>query len=286
MRCPYPILVKNNFGQVREVPCGQCSACRLNKAREWSCRIMNETVYHKNSVFLTLTYNDDSLPENGSISKRELQLFLKRFRKSLPSLIRYFASGEYGDKSKRPHYHLIVFGVGVDDEVFNNKRYVKSAHGYQCELDSWPYGMVFVGDVTYDSACYVAKYTLKKVRGKGAEEHYANLGIEPEFSLMSTHPGIGTQYMRDNRNRLCRRKCLIGKNGVKYGLPRYYKDKLFPAVERNLTGSKHVRDELERLKERAIAIGKNIFDLACEDKRARADVMNSLIRLKKNRYEN
>ena len=249
MRCPYPILVKNKYGQVRSIPCGQCKSCRLNKAREWSIRIMNEVQYHKNNCFLTLTYDDDNLPSSGSLCKSALQLFLKRLRKSLDFPIRYYASGEYGDESYRPHYHLIIFGLAPDDKIFKNRHYDRKAKGYRCNMSEWSFGMCFVGDVTYDSACYVAKYTMKKVKGKGAKEYYENLGIEPEFSVMSLKPGIGSEYVRDNYNRLKKREYVVGKNGVKYALPRFYKDRIcrnLVDVEKRIL--EREKEELEKAK--------------------------------------
>ncbi len=244
MICPFQILRKNKFGQLRWTPCGQCKACRLNKAKEWSIRIMNETHYHESNCFLTITYDDEHLPSSGSISKRALKLFIMRVRKALAAPFRYYASGEYGEKSNRPHYHLILFGVGSDNLIFRNKHYIPKKGGFWCEMNEWPNGQCFVGEVSEDSACYVAKYTMKKLTGKTGKEHYAELGIEPEFALMSLKPGIGAQYIKDNRNKLRRREYVVGKNGVHYGLPRYYKDKLFAGDGR------HKIDVIKRIKEK------------------------------------
>lgn len=282
MRCPMPILIKNKYGQVRNVPCGQCKACRLNKAREWSIRIMNEVLYHKNNCFLTLTYDDDNLPSSNSLSKTSLRLFLKRLRKNLDFPIRYYASGEYGDESKRPHYHLIVFGLSPEDDIFKNKHYDRKSGGYRCEMSEWRYGMCFVGDVTYDSACYVAKYTMKKVKGKNAKQHYEDLGIEPEFSIMSLKPGIGAEYLRDNCNRLKKREYVVGKNGVKYGLPRYYKDRIcrnLAEVEKRIR--KRDAEELEKAK----SCNKELWRYREEILQTAFDIVNSFLELKGKKNE-
>lgn len=212
---------------VRTVPCGNCIACRLNHSRMWSLRIMHEASTWENNIFLTLTYDEEHLPVDKSIHKEEIQLFMKRLRKALaPRVIRFFASGEYGSKYSRPHYHLILFNVSKDDSVFKGLRYSPKHQGYDGQCSVWNKGRVSVDPVNINTANYVAKYCLKKVKGKGAKQHYADLGIEPEFCLMSRDPGIGLVYMLDNAGKFVYDK-FIKVSGVKYPLPRYYEDKLF-----------------------------------------------------------
>lgn len=269
MMCPYPMLIKNKYGYIRRVDCGKCIACRLNKAREWSVRIMNELVYHKDACFLTLTYDDDHLPEDYSISKREFQRWMKRFRRDINKCVRFFASGEYGDKGHRwinPHYHVILFGVSPVDDIFQNLQICKD--GYECFLSSWPFGHCFTGDVTYDSACYVAKYTAKKLLANDGkvplnDEFYTSRGLEPPFLLMSRRPGIGAKYVRDNKNRLQRRGYIFGKDGKKCGLPRFYKSKVYSDYHTLATES-YVRDNLNELRERSGRVGKSIRVLSEE----------------------
>lgn len=259
MKCPYPILVKTKFGTIRQVRCGQCTACRLNKASEWSLRIMNETLYHEDSCFLTLTYDDEHIPEYGSLRKKDLQKFLKRFRKRYEKSIRYYASGEYGELTHRPHYHLILFGVSPLDEIFKNKRYDRKHDGWHCELDTWNKGLCFTADVTYDDAAYVAKYTMKKITGKKGKQYYKERCIEPEFSLMSLKPGIGAQYMRDNKNKLRRRGFVIGKNGQKCPIPRYYWDRITGPFYREYEARQKAKDVDAKIVEKAKASGKDYF---------------------------
>lgn len=119
VKCVKPRVIKCADGQHRTVPCGQCIACRLNKVRDWTLRIMHEAKFYKDNVFLTITYSPENLPADGSIHKEDLQLFLKRLRKALgEEKIRYFACGEYGEKYSRPHYHLIIFGIGQNHPIF------------------------------------------------------------------------------------------------------------------------------------------------------------------------
>ena len=98
------------------VGCGQCLPCRINKRREWTFRLELEASLHEHNSFVTLTYADQFLPEDGSVNPRHTQLWLKRLRKVLdPRKVRFFLCGEYGDQTFRPHYHACLFGVGLDD---------------------------------------------------------------------------------------------------------------------------------------------------------------------------
>ena len=136
MQCINPVRITKGLDVTRFpdgllVGCGKCVMCRIAKRREWTLRLIHESVYWEDSVFLTLTYSDDYLPKNGSLDKRQLQLFIKRLRKSLNGRsIKYFACGEYGDNTERPHYHLIIFGISLCQE---DKEKVMMA---------WPYVIV------------------------------------------------------------------------------------------------------------------------------------------------
>lgn len=208
--------------------CGQCLECRLEYARKWSVRLMAEA-QGKSCCFLTLTYDDEHLPESGSISKRAVQLFLKKLRKRVSC--RYFAAGEYGDKYKRPHYHLALIGVPVDSPLFENRKWNSSCKVWHATMKEWPNGFVAVGNLTVDSANYIAGYMVKKVKGKKAKEHYAELGIEPEFALMSRKPGLGYDYLMQNYQFLRENGFMVFK-GHKVTLPRFFYERLFTQEER------------------------------------------------------
>ena len=215
-----------------QVPCGQCMACRLNYGREWSLRICHEMLYHKKSCFLTLTYDDEHLPDNNSLDKDDIQRFFKRLRKNTDEPLRYFCSGEYGDTFGRPHYHYIIFGLSCDDDVFLGKHFSKKAGGYYCKMKEWPYGHCFVGEVTPDSAAYVARYQLKKVKGKQSKKYYEEKGIIPEFALMSRNPGIGACFVDEHRNFL-REKYGVNFKGTLMKQPRYYENRIFDEDEKS-----------------------------------------------------
>lgn len=252
MRCSYPILVKNKHGLLVHAPCGQCQACRVNQSRQWSIRIVHEQLkYGDRSCFLTLTYDDEHLPGDLSVHKSVLSGFMKRFRKSLGvQRIRFFGCGEYGDKFGRPHYHVIIFGVPVDSTIFKNRHihYEKGKPcGWHCDLSSWKNGKVHIGTVTLDSAYYVSGYVFKKIKGKAGHEYYANLGIDPEFILMSRRPGIGENYVVSHDG-YYRVHPYVTIRGTKYPLPRYYVDKAgvkynkLEALKQNMEKEKELRD--------------------------------------------
>lgn len=195
MRCTNVMYRKNKDGVgYSSYPCGQCIACRLNKVRDWTIRLMHENKFHKHSVFLTLTYDNDHLPKDGSVHKEDVQNFMKRLR-NYRSGVRFFACGEYGEKYSRPHYHLIIFGLDVKDPLFKGKVYDNKSKGYYLKSNLWKNGNMYIGDVTYSSCRYVASYVNKKQFGKKGQDFYVTKGIEPEFTLMSRKPGIGAEFV-------------------------------------------------------------------------------------------
>ena len=105
-------------GRPIKLPCGQCSGCRLKRSHDWALRCIHEASLHSSNCFITLTYNDDNLPFNGSLNKSDFQGFIKRLRdREKPNKIRFYQAGEYGDKNNRPHHHAILFNYMPDDLV-------------------------------------------------------------------------------------------------------------------------------------------------------------------------
>lgn len=228
------------------VPCGKCMECRLNKSREWATRMMLECRYHQSSYFVTLTYNDATVPvsyfpdpDTGealpslTLVKRDLQLFMKRLRDRLFRLgrpqIRYYAVGEYGDKTHRPHYHLVIFGLQLDDLEFLKQSALGFPY-YRSQLveDCWPDGYSMVCNVSWQSCAYVARYCTKKLGGD-FKEFYSTFNIQPEFSVMSRKPGIAYQYYQDHKDEIYRTDELFVQlaEGGKTVRPARYFDKLF-----------------------------------------------------------
>lgn len=237
MRCSFPQRrVNKDDGSVVYHACGNCKACRKRKQQEWSFRSYVESTYYSDSVFLTLTYCDSFLPSNGSLVKDEIARFMKRLRKLTGKKLRYFGSGEYGEQKHRPHYHVIVFGLSLDDPVFYAKYYSQKSKGYWCYCKAWqsklstgdkfPTGEVFIGSVTPGTCNYCAKYLCKRLTGKLAKEFYEKYGIVPEFSAMSRRPGLGLQYLLDNYD-LIKKRGYVMLKGHKIPLSVYYINKLF-----------------------------------------------------------
>lgn len=207
----YPIVFNKKYASQPddplELPCGGCLGCRMMKSRDWAIRCAHEAEMHQENAFLTLTFNEDQLQFRDnplSICKRDLQLFMKRLRKKYSDKkIRFYACGEYGEKLLRPHYHVLLFGHDFTDKYhFQTRRGNKYYRSAELE-EIWPYGFSTIGEVTYESAAYVARYIHKKIGGDMAEGHYEYvdevtgeiLKREPEFALMSLKPGIGKTWL-------------------------------------------------------------------------------------------
>lgn len=225
-----------------ELPCGQCVGCRVDRCREWALRCMHEASLHDENCFVTLTYDDDHLPDGGSVSKRDLQCFFKRLRSRHEGVkLRYFACGEYGDSMMRPHYHFLLFGFEFLDKELSHMQGKYPVY-VSAELASlWPVGYHLIGDVTMESAAYVTRYAMKKVNGVMALDRYVvNVDeetgdatvLEPEFVLMSRgrkpDGGIGCRWLT-MRASDCYPKGFVTVDGMKYKVPAYY-DRLYEAV--------------------------------------------------------
>lgn len=177
--------------------CGSCLACRINRRRVWSHRIQLEALTHAHSSFWTLTYDDDHVPASGSLVPSHLRDFLKRYRKSIaPSRLRYFAVGEYGEQTQRPHYHVAAFGV---DPCRNGTTRINPKSGVCCPScdrlrDRWGFGLVHQGELTEKSAQYIAGYCVKKLGDCDADDDVL-AGRHPEFSRMSLRPALGVEAL-------------------------------------------------------------------------------------------
>lgn len=201
----WPLTFKKNDGLIPvTIACGQCIGCRLERSRKWAMRCVHEAQMHDDNCFITLTYNDDNLHyvvdmETGELSptlvKRDWQLFMKKLRWEFKDVkIRFYMAGEYGDQSARPHYHACIFGFDFPDKkLFNivsggHKLYVSDT------LNSlWNRGFCTIGELTFQTAAYVARYVMKKQTGYYSKEYYA--GRLPEFTLMSRRPGIARDWI-------------------------------------------------------------------------------------------
>lgn len=211
-----------------KLPCGQCMGCRLEHARQWAIRCMHEQRLSNASEFVTLTYDNDNLPDNGTLVRRDPQLFMKRLRKEYGNGIRFYGCGEYGARTNRPHYHLLLF-----NHMFADRKFLRrSADGNDYFVSDscqrlWPVGASLLADVTFQSCAYVAGYVTDKMSGEKADDWYQ--GRLPEFSMMSRRPGIGTGWFERFGSHAYEFDSVI-VNEREVRPPRFY-DKLFDLID-------------------------------------------------------
>lgn len=204
-----------------KVPCGKCPGCKLEQSRQWAVRCMHEKRLHSFSCFLTLTYSDANLPPGRTLVKADLTNFMKRLRHTTGAGLRFFACGEYGEHTSRPHYHVLLL-----NSDFNDKRLIKSGNQYNIYESPtlsklWPAGHHAIGDVNFESAAYVARYCMKKKQdGKTVTD-----GRTPEYIVMSRRPGLGAGYFDKYQSEIINHDTII-VNGLPAALPRFYDNKL------------------------------------------------------------
>jgi hypothetical protein len=262
-------------GTQLQVPCGRCIGCKLEHSRQWAVRIMHERQLHERAYFLTLTYDDEHLPSDHSLNKEHLQKFFKRYRKSCGKL-RYYACGEYGEQTLRPHYHACIFGHEFPDllslEAFQTDNPFPTYTSPSLSK-LWPFGSNTIGALTFESAAYVARYCTKKITGEKAEQHYTRViestgeivRVEPEFATMSLKPGIGSQWFEKySREVYPHDRVVINHREAKP--PKYY-DKLLERKNLEL---------FENIKEKRVDKAKN----KAEDTLARRITREQHVKLK------
>lgn len=266
-------------GSSIKLPCGSCQGCYIDRSRDWAMRCYHESQMHSSNSFITLTYADEHLPPDYGVHVRTWQLFMKKLRKSIqPINVRFFACGEYGEKSLRPHYHALIFGYQFPDLVVfaltrGNKIYTSKS------LDQlWPYGLATIGNVTYQTAAYVARYVMKKINGDDAKSHYLRRHpitqeiheVRKEFCVQSRRPGIGATWFDKYKSDAFPSDFLI-VNGRKHSVPRYYTLKLEEEEAarvkklRKRNANKHRENNTpERLKVREEVLASKISQLKRE----------------------
>lgn len=195
------------------VPCGRCAFCAVQKRSDWALRLHYEAKKHIGSRFVTLTYADAHLvwkDGKSQLSKSHLQEFFREYRRDGYKM-RYYAVGEYGSKTFRPHYHILMFG-DIDEERVRKK---------------WPYGHVHVGHITTASVMYCLGYVCNS-KAAGMKHHR-----EPPFTLMSRRPGLGANYL--TKEMIAWHQSGLKNYAVldnqKRHLPRYYKEKIFSKID-------------------------------------------------------
>lgn len=220
----------DGLGPPVSLPCGRCIGCKLEHSRQWAVRCMHEASMHRANCFLTLTYDDGHVPAYGTLVKSHFQDFMKRLRYHAGVPIRYYMCGEYGELYRRPHYHACLFGYNFPDLVLHSISNGEKLYSSGLAQDIWGHGFCLVGELTFDSAAYVARYVVSKLTGDAAEKYLRcdEFGevfhVEPEFALMSRRPGIGRAWFDRYSSEVYPVDSVVSR-GVEMKPPRYY-DKL------------------------------------------------------------
>lgn len=186
------------------IPCGKCEGCRARQRQDWAIRMAHESQSWDRNSFLTLTYDEEHCPEK--INKHDIQTFLKRLRKHSDRKIRYYITGEYGERTRRPHYHAIIFNedflggaYDISDKLYGNKW-----------LDSiWKNGTTTIAPFSFATAMYTAGYCAKKIS-------------DPDtFALQSRNPPIGREWVKANHDNIRRNKNVV-ISGQEFTIPLVY----------------------------------------------------------------
>ena len=213
------------------LPCGNCLGCRTNRAQTWALRCQLELQNHKEAVFATLTYDDEHKPI--TLDKTHVSTYLKKIRKTIPNKLRFFASGEYGEYTQRPHYHAIIYGAS-------------QLHTPQLEK-AWEKGHIHVDTATPANIAYTAGYCSKKIgyRREPHERIDPSTGEvytwQPPFIQMSRNPGIAAHA----KTFLSSWRLYAVKDGHKMKVPRYFKDAWKAAA--TLEEIDQLRQEIDQL---------------------------------------
>jgi hypothetical protein len=238
MQCYTPYRVKNknkdinNQNLMIDVPCGKCLACKKRRASHWSFRLQQEAKSSTSAAFVTLTYETAPTTENGfhTLKKRDFQLFLKRLRKKCPTnKLKYYACGEYGTKTYRPHYHAVIFNL--PQSLIAKPQKI---------ADTWQNGHIHLAANNQATINYVVGYMTKSnfTRINTFDDRL------PEFSLMSKGMGLG--YLTDAMKNYYKKRelfCIVREGGQIISMPRYYKQKIFSKPELTIMYKKFIEEQ-------------------------------------------
>ena len=224
------VFAGRRLSYMQEVPCGHCLGCRSEQGRQWAVRIMHEMEMHEFAWFLTLTYNDETLPDYGSLDPTHLRKFFKDLRKLYPARqVSFYACGEYGERKQRPHYHAVLFGADFLDRRVHDDPNRSGVWQSEILNNVWGRGLTEFGTVSFGSASYVAGYVRKKVDSRNNPDYYTRVDpdtgelvdLVPEFSRMSLRPAIGRRWIEKYWSDVYPRDYVVF-DGARMRPPRYY----------------------------------------------------------------
>lgn len=260
------------------VPCQQCIGCRIDYSRHWADRIVMESLLYPeySNFFVTLTYDDDHLYHNltgyelellvngqyqtisaATLVLEDVQKFLKSLREYYSRVynhvgIRVYYCGEYGSKTRRPHYHLCLFNLPIQDLTFYSRNFRGDILYNSPTLEMlWGKGYVVIGELTWESAAYTARYVVKKFKGKQFDEFYDSMGhVLPEFSHSSNRPGIAAGYFEKYKTDIYKYDAIqLPSSDSRKGIttvPRYF-DKLLERYQEENPSDDSI-DRLDKIK--------------------------------------
>lgn len=233
-------------GKTLYLPCGKCIGCRLRYASTWAMRCIHEASLYEENSFITLTYSDKDMPMDGGLSMDDWQEFMKRLRQKNGKGIRFIMAGEYGTKYLRPHYHAILFNCGFADKYYWKKSGENKLYRSEGLEKLWNKGYCTIGNVTYESAGYVARYCMEKMNSAHIDA-VEKLGTRQEFLNMSRRPGIGDGWIRKYYREVYKDDYIL-IDGIKIKPPRFYDNKI-----------KEWKPELyERIKQKRLELGPKL----------------------------
>lgn len=214
-----------------KLPCGKCPECQKDYYTQWATRGSRELARWPISLFVTLTYDDAHLPADRSLNKKDVQDFIKRVKKHASSTkenpVRQIYCGEYGTRTLRPHYHVILFNFDLPDrKAWRKSDQGKTVYTSETLKRLWPFGNSEFGIAEPGGIAYLFKYVLKKKTRKEKEKPLELLigdttyEVAHEFIEASRNPGIGA-HMRESRSI---KKGYLSVNGVRTKLPKYYQN--------------------------------------------------------------
>lgn len=298
---PYVDKVTGEWIEPIDLPCGKCLGCRLEYSRQWANRCVLESILHPKGCnwFLTLTIDDDHLEDYvttkgfATVKTDDITKFMKNLRRhwefhhGVTEGIRFFGASEYGDKSMRPHYHILVFGCPLFDlEYYKSNKQGDTLYRSR-ELDSvWKKGFVTVGEFNWNTAAYTARYVMKKAQNVDINQgFYEALDIEPEKTRMSRRPGIAQPFFERNIKEIYQLDEIVlpalpgGKLNV-ISPPKYFDKKLRDLDEAFYSRMKDQRKRIAELRElsKSQSHGYDPFEYLEIKERSKRDSLTVLTR--------
>lgn len=303
------LIIEKKYGpgaKLIQLPCGRCIGCRLDYAKNWANRMMLEAKKSPDNFFITLTYNEEEVPKRKiythdnkhykgevlTLRKSDLQKFFKDLRNiysrnyCFSNSFKYYACGEYGDKTLRPHYHICLFNCKYfDDLEYKYKDSQGFIHYTSTKLDNlWKRGLTEICNFSWHTASYTARYVVKKHFGIDAR-YYKDAHLDEEFVLMSRRPGIAFDYFQSNFSNIYKYDAIVinnDKSSLSVKPSRYY-DKLFDIKDHDAMEKVRNNRELKQVaKNKVLSAFNNTnltpFELLDVQEKAKERVLTSLPR--------